>query len=78
MCEWDAPEGHPAQCCLHLYAFVSYRRLSPQFQFSRFAAILVYLSQWGDQIRRQKKLVASAPLPIYYLYGTDRYLLFFQ
>jgi hypothetical protein len=21
LCEWDAPEGHPGQCCLHLYAF---------------------------------------------------------
>jgi hypothetical protein len=34
MCEWDAPEGHSGQCCVHLNAFVSYRRLSPQFQFS--------------------------------------------
>jgi hypothetical protein len=33
-CEWDAPEGHPGQCCIHLYASVFYRRLSPQFQFS--------------------------------------------
>ncbi len=20
LCEWDAPEGHPGQCCVHLYA----------------------------------------------------------
>ncbi len=31
MCEWDVrePEEHPGQCCVHLYAFLSYRRLSP-------------------------------------------------
>ena len=46
LCEWDAPEGYPGQCCLYLYA-VSYRRLSSQFQFSLSAAILVYLSQWS-------------------------------
>jgi hypothetical protein len=34
------------ECCVHLYAFVSYRRLSPQFQFSLSGVILVYLSQW--------------------------------
>jgi hypothetical protein len=21
LCEWDAPEGHPGQCYVHLYAF---------------------------------------------------------
>jgi hypothetical protein len=46
LCEWDAPEGHPGKCCVHLYAFVSYRRLSSQFQFSLSAATLVDLSQW--------------------------------
>jgi hypothetical protein len=45
LCEWDAPEGHPGQCCVHLYAAVFYRRLSPQFQFSLSAVTLVYLSQ---------------------------------
>jgi hypothetical protein len=35
LCEWDAPEGHPElQCCVNLHAFISYRRLSSQFQFS--------------------------------------------
>jgi hypothetical protein len=34
------------KCCVHLYAFVSYQRLSPQFQFSLSAVTLVYLSQW--------------------------------
>ncbi len=38
LCEWDAPEGHPGQV---VYTF---RRLSPQFQFSLTAATLVYLS----------------------------------
>jgi hypothetical protein len=33
LCEWDAPEGHPGQCC-YTCMLVSYRRLSPQFQFS--------------------------------------------
>ncbi len=47
LCEWDAPEGHPGQCCVHLYASVSYQRLSPQFQFSLSAVTLVYLSRWG-------------------------------
>jgi len=46
LCEWDAPEGHPGQCCVHLYASVFYRRLTPQFQFSLSAVTLVYLSQW--------------------------------
>jgi hypothetical protein len=46
LCEWDAPEGHPGQCCVHLYASVFYRRLSPQFQFFLSAVTLVYLSQW--------------------------------
>ncbi len=45
LCEWEAPEGHPGQCCVHLYAFVSYQRLSSQFQFSLSAVTLVYLSQ---------------------------------
>jgi hypothetical protein len=22
LCEWDAPEGHPGQCCVHLYAHI--------------------------------------------------------
>jgi hypothetical protein len=47
LCEWDAPEGHPGQRCVHLYASVSYQRLSPQFQFSLSAITLVYLSRWG-------------------------------
>jgi hypothetical protein len=46
VCEWDAPEGHPGQCCVHLHAVLSYRRLSSQFQFSVSAVTLVYLSQW--------------------------------
>jgi hypothetical protein len=46
ICEWDAPEGHSGLCCVHLYGFVSYRRLSPPFQFSLSGATLVYLSQW--------------------------------
>ncbi len=40
MCEWDAPEEHSGQCCVHLYAFVSYRSVSPQFQFSLYAFTL--------------------------------------
>jgi hypothetical protein len=47
LCEWDAPEGHPGQSCVHLYArVVSYRRLLPQFQFSLSGVTLVYLSRW--------------------------------
>ncbi len=53
LCEWDAPEGHPEQCCIHLHAFVSYRRLSSQFRFSLSAVALVYLSQW---IREMKNI----------------------
>jgi hypothetical protein len=45
LCECDVPEGHPEQCCVHLYASVSYRHLSPQFQFSLSAVTLVYLSR---------------------------------
>jgi hypothetical protein len=45
LCEWDTPEGHPGQYCVHLYAFLSYRCLSSQFQFSLSAVSLVYLSQ---------------------------------
>ena len=45
LCEWDTPppEGHHGQYCVHLYAFVSYRRLSSQFQFSLSAVNLVYI-----------------------------------
>ncbi len=39
------PRRTPWKCCVHLYAFVSYRRLSPQFQFSLSAVTLVYLSR---------------------------------
>ena len=45
LCEWHAPEGHPGQCCVQLYASVFYRRLSTHFQFSLSAITLVYLSQ---------------------------------
>ncbi len=37
----------PWKCCVHMYAVVSYRRLSPQFQFSLSTVTLVYLSQWS-------------------------------
>jgi hypothetical protein len=47
LCGWDAPEGHPGLRCVHLHAFVSYRRLSSQFQFSLSAVTLGYLSQWA-------------------------------
>jgi hypothetical protein len=40
------PRRTPWTSCVHLCAFVSYRRLSPPFQFSLSAATLVYLSQW--------------------------------
>jgi hypothetical protein len=40
MCEGDAPERYSGQYCVHLYAFVSYRSLSPQFQFSLYADTL--------------------------------------
>jgi hypothetical protein len=44
MCEWDAPEGHSGLYCLNQYAFVSFQRLSPQFQFSLYAVTLgIYL-----------------------------------
>jgi hypothetical protein len=47
LCEWDGPEGHPGQCCIHMYAFVSYRRLSPQFKFSLSAVTLgIYLGDF--------------------------------
>jgi hypothetical protein len=45
LCVWDAPEGHPGQCCIHLYARILYQHLSPQFQFSLSGVTLVYLSQ---------------------------------
>jgi hypothetical protein len=41
--QWDAPEGHPGQCCVHLYAFISYRRLSPQFQFLSAVTLDIYI-----------------------------------
>jgi hypothetical protein len=53
LCEWDTPEGHPGQYCVHLYAFVFYRRLSSLFQFSLFAVTLVYLSQWFKSLFAQ-------------------------
>ncbi len=43
LCEGDAPEGHPGWCCIHLYAFVSYCHLSPQFRFSLSAVTLLQL-----------------------------------
>ncbi len=44
MCEWDAPEGHSWHYYVHLYAFVSFRRLPPKFQFSLSAVTLgIYL-----------------------------------
>jgi hypothetical protein len=39
------PRRTPWKCCKHLYAFVSYRRLSAHFQFPLFAVTLVYLSR---------------------------------
>jgi hypothetical protein len=42
------PRRKPWISCVHLYAFVSYRRFSPPFQFSLSGAILVYLSQWSQ------------------------------
>ena len=42
--EWDA-HGNPGKCA-HLYAFVFYRRLSPQFHLSLSGVTLVYPSQW--------------------------------
>ncbi len=53
-CEWDVPEGHPGQCRVHLYAFVSYRRLLPLFQFSLSGVTLVYLSQCEKQRQRRR------------------------
>jgi hypothetical protein len=50
VCEWDAPKGHSGQCCVHLYKLSSYRRLSPQFQFSLSGVTLVYLSQWMSTV----------------------------
>ncbi len=40
------PRRTPWTTCVHLYAFVFYRRHSPPFQFSLSGATLVYLSQW--------------------------------
>jgi hypothetical protein len=45
MPEWNALEGHFRPCCVHLNAFVYYRRLSPHFQFSLSVDSLGYLSQ---------------------------------
>jgi hypothetical protein len=60
LCEWDAPEGHLGQCCVHLYAFVSYRRLSPQFQFSPSAVTLaIYLGECSFDIFQLRKSVFS-------------------
>ncbi len=50
LCKWDAPEGHPGQCCVHLYASAFYWCLSPQFQISLSAVTLVYLSQCLRQL----------------------------
>jgi hypothetical protein len=47
-------EGHPGQYCIHLYAFISYRRLAPQFQFSLSSVTLVYQSQWYLQSFRKQ------------------------
>jgi hypothetical protein len=44
LCEWDAPEGHLGNVAYT--RMLSYRCLSPRFQFSMSGATLVYLSQW--------------------------------
>ena len=44
------PRRTPWTTCVHLYAFVFYRRHSPPFQFSLSGATLVYLSQWFWQM----------------------------
>jgi hypothetical protein len=41
------PRRKPWTILLTPVCFLSYRRLSPQFQFSLSAATLVYLSRWG-------------------------------
>jgi hypothetical protein len=47
LCEWDAPDRRTTWTMLRTpVAFLSYRRLSPPFQFSLSGATLVYLSQW--------------------------------
>jgi len=40
LCEWDAPEGHPGQCCVHLYA----RILSTSFISVSIFSVLCYSS----------------------------------
>jgi hypothetical protein len=44
------PRRTSGKCCVHLYAFVSYRRLSAHFQFSLSTVTLVYLSQWSGPL----------------------------
>jgi hypothetical protein len=40
LCEWDAPEGHPGQCCVHLYA----RILSTSFTSVSIFSVCCYSS----------------------------------
>ncbi len=47
------------ECCVHLYAFVSYRRPSPQFQFSLSVVTLVYLSQCSGKSEKTYFLAYS-------------------
>jgi hypothetical protein len=49
---------------VHLYAFVFYRRLSPQFQFSLSGVTPVYLSQWSQlSEKNERTLPKAAPEP---------------
>ncbi len=43
-CEKGMPQKDPWTTCVHLYAFVFYRRLSPQFQFFNFLCLLLLYS----------------------------------
>ncbi len=47
LCEWDAPEGHPGECCAHLYAII----LSTSFTSVSIFSVCCYsryLSLWGN------------------------------
>ncbi len=60
LCEWDAPEGHPGQCCVHLYAFYPIDAFHLSFNFLCLLLLqCIYLS--GQNIKETCVLTRQPP-----------------
>jgi hypothetical protein len=72
LCEGLPQKDNPGLCCVPLYAFVSYRRLSPQFKFSLSAVTLgIYLGGY-DQVTFLLQPSSSSDMDPHEMYGMVR------